>query len=205
MSSELIPHAKLLMGDADRERVVARLHTAVGEGRLTLGEFEDRMSGVLVARTFGEVEPFVADLPSAPAGPVTPSGPVDLSVTGSRIVRNNRWTVPTTLRLRGVGSSALLDFTQAIVTSSVVAIEVDLHGSSLRLIVPEGTSVDAGGTSLIGSSVKVRRVSEYAQPGQTGAHIVVTGSLKGSSIKASTPRERFWRRWFTSKRIQSQR
>ena len=62
MSSELVPNPKHLMADADRERVVTRLHGAVGEGRLTLGEFEDRVSGVLAARTFGEIEPFVADL-----------------------------------------------------------------------------------------------------------------------------------------------
>jgi hypothetical protein len=193
MSSELVPQGNLRMGDADRERVVARLHTAVGEGRLTLGEFEDRISGVLAARTFAEIEPYVVDLPAGPVAPVAPSGPVELSATGSKIVRNGRWAVPATLRLRGAGSSQLLDFTEAFVTTSVVHIEVDLRGSSLRLVVPEGTSVDAGGVSLVGSSVNVRRVSTSPQ---LGLHIVVTGTLTGSSIKAAPPRKPFWRRWF---------
>jgi hypothetical protein len=84
-----------------------------------------------------------------------------------------------------------------------VHIEVDLHGSSLRLLVPDGTTVDAAATSLIGSSAKVRRVDQYAQPGQAGTHVVVTGSLKGSSLRASPPRRWFWRRWFTPRRIRA--
>ena len=188
------------MSDADRERVVSRLHTAVGEGRLTLSEFEDRMAGVLEARTFGEVGPYLADLPSGPIAPAPPTGPVELSATGSKIVRNGRWTVPATLRVRNVGSSSVLDFTEAILTSSTVHIDVNLRGSSLRLIVPEGTSVDAGEASLVGSSVKVRRLPTYPHPGQLGMHVVVTGTVVGSSVKAAPPREWFWRRWFNRRR-----
>lgn len=194
MSNELVPNANLLMSDADRERFVTRLNTAVGEGRLTFSEFEERLSGVLAARTFGEITPYLADLPSGPVMPVAPSGPVELSATGSSLRRTGRWTVPAVLRVRGTGSSTVLDFTEAIVTSSVVHIDVSLRGSSLRLIVPEGTSVDAAATEMVGSSVKVRRISEYAQPGQTGTHIVVTGNLRGSSFKAAPPWRWFWRR-----------
>jgi len=34
MGSDLVPNANMLMADADRERVVARLHAAVAEGRI---------------------------------------------------------------------------------------------------------------------------------------------------------------------------
>jgi hypothetical protein len=186
-----------LMADADRERVVERLNTAVGEGRLTLTEFEDRVSGVLAARTFGEIEPFVADLPNARAV-VRPSGsgPVELSARGSNLRRSGRWTVPSELRIVAAGSSIRLDFTEAIMTSDVVHIDVDLRGSSIRMTVPEGSSVETAAASLVGSTTKVRHVSEYPEPGQRGTHFVVTGNLRGSSIRASTRRVWFWQRWF---------
>ena len=43
----------LRMSDADREVVFARLNAAAAEGRLTLAEFEERVDGVLRARTAG--------------------------------------------------------------------------------------------------------------------------------------------------------
>ncbi|MDQ6605526.1 MAG: DUF1707 domain-containing protein [Actinomycetota bacterium] len=41
----------ILAADADRERSVALLREAVGEGRLTLDEFSDRVAQAQVART----------------------------------------------------------------------------------------------------------------------------------------------------------
>jgi hypothetical protein len=182
------------MADADRERVVARLNTAVGEGRLTLGEFEDRVTGVLAARTYGEIEPYVADLPGPAQQAMTPpAGGAELSVRGSNLKRGGRWVVPAEMRIKASGSSIQLNFTEAVLTSSVVHIDVNLRGCSLRLTVPQGSSVDLGGASLAGSSAKVRHLTEYAAPGQPGAHFVVTGSLAGSSVKAAPPSE-FWAR-----------
>jgi hypothetical protein len=186
-----------LMADADRERVVARLNTAVGEGRLTLTEFEDRISGVLAARTFGEIEPYVADLPGLRTAALPASvGPVELNARGSNLTRSGRWTVPAEMRIVASGSSIRLDFTEAILTSSVVHIDVDIRGCSLRMTVPEGSSVETAATSLTGSSTKIRHVPEYAVPGQMGTHFVVSGNLRGSSIKAAPPRIWFWQRWF---------
>ncbi|WP_245736873.1 DUF1707 SHOCT-like domain-containing protein [Micromonospora pattaloongensis] len=50
--------------DRDREAVVVRLGAAAGEGRLTLVEFEDRSGQAYVAKTYGELDALVADLPS---------------------------------------------------------------------------------------------------------------------------------------------
>lgn len=51
--------------DADRDQVVSRLHAAATEGRLAADELEDRVSAALRARTYGELDAIVADLPSA--------------------------------------------------------------------------------------------------------------------------------------------
>jgi hypothetical protein len=49
--------------DAERERTVARLHDAVGEGRLDLAEAEERTAAAYAARYRDELDPLLADLP----------------------------------------------------------------------------------------------------------------------------------------------
>ena len=57
--------------DAEREAVVAALHRAVGEGRLTADEAGDRVATVYVARFRAELAGSLADLPDT-RGPASP-------------------------------------------------------------------------------------------------------------------------------------
>jgi hypothetical protein len=57
--------ASLRASDADRERVAERLRHAATEGRLLPEELDDRLGATFSARTYGELDPLVADLPSA--------------------------------------------------------------------------------------------------------------------------------------------
>jgi hypothetical protein len=50
--------------DADRERIVERLHAAAVEGRLRPDELEARLEAALSASTYLELDQVVADLPS---------------------------------------------------------------------------------------------------------------------------------------------
>ena len=54
--------------EADREQVAGRLRSALEEGRLTLDEYDERLRTVYQAKTFGDLDRVVADLPApAPA------------------------------------------------------------------------------------------------------------------------------------------
>jgi hypothetical protein len=61
--------ATLRASDADREQVAERLRHAAAEGRLLAEEFEERLGTALSARTYGELDAIVSDLPSASVGP----------------------------------------------------------------------------------------------------------------------------------------
>jgi hypothetical protein len=50
-------------GNADRERVVAQLNAAFAEGRLDVGELDERVAAAYAAKTLGELVPLTADLP----------------------------------------------------------------------------------------------------------------------------------------------
>lgn len=52
--------------DVDREVVVATLRDAYTAGRLTLDEFDERMSNAYASRTWGDLRRLTADLPSEP-------------------------------------------------------------------------------------------------------------------------------------------
>jgi Domain of unknown function (DUF1707) len=56
----------LRASDSDRDDVVERLRSATAEGRLRVSELEQRLEIAFRARTYGELDPLVADLPAAP-------------------------------------------------------------------------------------------------------------------------------------------
>ncbi|MFI5826063.1 DUF1707 domain-containing protein [Streptomyces sp. NPDC051578] len=53
----------LRAADVDREAVAEQLRVAAGEGRLGLAELEERLDRTYAAKTYGELDVLVADLP----------------------------------------------------------------------------------------------------------------------------------------------
>jgi hypothetical protein len=60
-SMERVP--ALRASDFDREQVAERLRHATAEGRLSADELEDRLGTLYAARTYGELDALLADLP----------------------------------------------------------------------------------------------------------------------------------------------
>jgi hypothetical protein len=58
-------HALLRASDADRDAVAERLRQAAVEGRLEPDELEQRLHAALRARTYGELDRLLRDLPMA--------------------------------------------------------------------------------------------------------------------------------------------
>ena len=59
--------------DADRDRVVEFLNGAYTEGRLTKDEYDERLEQALSARTYGDLDLLIADLPAAHATMAPPA------------------------------------------------------------------------------------------------------------------------------------
>ncbi len=88
--------ATLRASDADRELIAERLRQAATEGRLLAEEFEERLGAALSARTYGELDAVVADLPAPRAavsrpprrgvGPVRPVVAVLVALTIATMV-----------------------------------------------------------------------------------------------------------------------
>lgn len=57
------PMENMRAADTDRHKVADQLKAALDEGRLSLGEYDDRVREVYAARTYGELLDLVSDLP----------------------------------------------------------------------------------------------------------------------------------------------
>ena len=187
-------HRDLRAGDSDREAVARVLHDAHGEGRLDLTEVDERLATVYAARTYGELEAVVEDLPgvrlpwatraTAVVPAAAPAAPLTLSANMTTEKRVGVWEVPPQIVAVPSASDVKLDFREAICPHERVHIEV--HGSmgSLVLIVPDDWSVDTDGVSSGWGSVKNRHRAPAA-PGRPT--IVVTGKAGMGTVKTRGP------------------
>src|SRR3954447_2570963 len=60
---EDMERAQMRAGDGDRQQVAARLKQALDEGRLDLGEYDERLQRTYAAKTFGDLNGLLDDLP----------------------------------------------------------------------------------------------------------------------------------------------
>jgi hypothetical protein len=65
--------AEMRASDSDRDAVVSDLSEHLQAGRLTAGEFDERMGRALAARTWGELRALLADLPATRLAPPAPA------------------------------------------------------------------------------------------------------------------------------------
>ena len=184
MAGELAPRPQIRVSDAERNLVVEQLNQAVGEGRLTLTEFEDRVQGVLAARTHDDLAPFVADLPVTAA-------PEELVLRprASSVKRSGRWIVPRRVVVEAKAAGVRLDLTEAQIAAPTVDVLLDLKASSITLILPRGASATVHDVELYASSAKAK------VPESGGLHVVVRGRLNSSSLKVRYQRRFLRWRW----------
>jgi len=65
----------LRAADVDRQFVADRLKAALDEGRLSLHEYDDRLRETYAARTYGDLDKLLSDLPRASRSQLMPSAP----------------------------------------------------------------------------------------------------------------------------------
>jgi hypothetical protein len=140
----------LRASDADRDRVLAMLGEAVGDGRLTPDEHLDRVQRACSARTLGELAELTADLAAPSAQPVRLDGGRVISGVFGPARRDGRWVVPESVTVTAMFGEVDVDFTQAILQARHVKVFATVIGGRLRLIVPDGVSVVVTGHAVLG-------------------------------------------------------
>jgi Domain of unknown function (DUF1707) len=174
----------LRASDADRDRVIAMLSAAVGDGRLTMNEHTERVERAYSARTLGELAVLTSDLvePSAQPFRLDHRGPV-LAVFG-RDRRDGRWVVPATVPVVALFGEVVLDLREALLQSARVVVHATVLGGTLELIVPEGVAVDLQGTAVL-----TRKINRTQRSTIAGMPVVEVRAVAfGGTIRVTTPR-----------------
>ncbi|MFC6092870.1 DUF1707 domain-containing protein [Saccharothrix sp. BKS2] len=169
------------VSDAEREHVVELLQKAIGRGLITLDEFTERTDTALAAKTRAELNAVLMDLPGVvhrdEATPVRERQ--ELRATMSSVNRRGRWSVPRQLVVHNRMGSTDLDFREAAIPHAVVDIELDVTAGSVKLVLPEGATVDADGVELAASNLK-----DKVGTGANGRpHFVVHGQVRAGSVE----------------------
>jgi Domain of unknown function (DUF1707) len=131
----------LRASDVDRERVVAVLAEAFGDGRLTLDEHSDRVQRAYQARTLGELAGLTTDLVPAGSQPLQVDDSRSVTAFFSTLRREGRWVMPDRLSVTAVGGHVVLDLREAMLQSLHSILHATLVGGQLHILVPEGVTV----------------------------------------------------------------
>lgn len=155
--------AGIRASDADRDRIADILREAMAEGRLTAEEHAERVDLVYRAKTLGELEPLVRDLPvqdtsarrSSPAygfDAEAPSGPAEnLVAVFSSSTRRGRWRVGGRTNAFAVFGSVEIDLTEALFGQRLTVINATSIFGSVEIKVPENISLRGSGTGIFGN------------------------------------------------------
>jgi hypothetical protein len=155
-----------------RASAAARLNEAVGDGRLTLGEFSERLDRAYAARTCGDLAPLTADLPAR--DPVRGPGRLRRVMLG--IFWDSRRAGPqpledeiTAIALLG---DAVIDLRQAKATSTGITIRAYALLNDVDVIVPEGVAVELTGVAVVGDH---RNMATPVPPGTSRFAVKIHG------------------------------
>lgn len=160
----------LRASDQDRDRVAEVLRSAAADGRLTLDELDERLDQLYRAKTYGEIEPVVGDLPDVAelerltdAAPVrrpgrdesgkrvggTPGSRSSKAIFGG-IQRRGQWVVPKRYRVKVVFGGADLDLRKATLEEPEVVIETKAVFGGVQVVVPPDIAVVIDGVGIFG-------------------------------------------------------
>lgn len=176
---------------ADRDRIVDVLRVAAGDGRLTMGELDERVEAALSARTVGELAVLTADLPEAVTqGAVEADDVVRIEQEGSSTRRGDAWVVPRRLEVRSAWGEVTLDFTDAVITQDTLHIDLDMRGGALKVLTRPGVVVDTDALVANYSKIKARPAAEAP----VVLRVRITGEINFGQVVVRPPRRGFGRR-----------
>jgi Domain of unknown function (DUF1707)/Cell wall-active antibiotics response 4TMS YvqF len=188
----------------DRERVAQVLHNAMAEGRLTVTELEERLDKVYAAKTFGDLEPLLRDLPIGNQAvhltlPPPAAGTQPVQVPGNRIGgrgtstgavaimsgadRKGLWTLPPTFTSFALMGGIELDLTQARFEEAETTIQAFAFMGGIEIYVPDDIVVQVNGVGFMGAFENHSNSDGQPRPGAPVVKITGLAFWGGVDVK----------------------
>ncbi|MFJ4919693.1 DUF1707 domain-containing protein [Streptomyces sp. NPDC088725] len=159
--------AGIRASDADRDRIADILREALAEGRLDAEEHAERIDSVYRAKTMGELEPLVRDLPVPGAGGRTAAGsttsayaygPQDPHASAEAVVaifssatRKGRWRIGAKTNTFALFGNVEIDVTEALFGQRTSVINATSIFGSVVVRVPENLTLRGRGVGIFGN------------------------------------------------------
>jgi hypothetical protein len=198
--------------DADRDRVADILREALAEGRLDAEEHAERVEAVYRAKTVGELEPLIADLPAGQQqrGPAAGPAPAPRAATvaprpeqapahghglhhngGKNVVavlsgaaRHGRWRVSGKVNAVAVCGGVEIDLTEAIFEQQHIVINATAICGGVEIRVPENVSLRGSGTGIMGGfEVREGESNEPDAPVVVIQGVALWGGVEAKRVK----------------------
>lgn len=192
----------LRAADSDRDQVSTVLSTAYAEGRLSREEYDERLDGLLAAKTFDDLVGLTGDLVDAgpaPATVATPGPRIDTVAASeetdrmvavfSGVERKGTWRVRRRIESYAVFGGIDLDLREATFESPVTEITGVWCFGGLDIKVPAGVEVRDQTMGIFGGS----DVKNVGEPTPGGPVLVIKGMaiFGGVSVKGPKPSRRW--------------
>jgi DUF1707 SHOCT-like domain len=187
----------LRASDAEREQTAETLRRAMGEGRLSVEELEERLRAAYTAPTVRELELLVSDVtvPGAVAGAaVSPAGTSGVRVRegpgGDRWVvsimsgheRKGRWRIAERCTVLNIMGGSEIDLNDVELSGPVTQLNVYsvMGGGEVR--VPDGVSVEVSNVAIMGGN-DVQLGDQVVPPGGPVIRIRLVSIMGGTGVK----------------------
>lgn len=177
--------AQVRIGDRQREAVDGRLRDALGEGVLTLAEYDERAGQCWAAVTQSELDVLTADLPAPTLLPVAPAPASGTTRRVLAVMSESDLASPVLpgddVTATAVMGSAKVDLRRENLPSQLRVRATAVMGE-IQVLVPPGTTVHLSGAAIAGER-KVR-----TQPPSAGGPVVhVHATAVMGSVQVSDP------------------
>ncbi|THA24721.1 DUF1707 and DUF2154 domain-containing protein [Streptomyces sp. RKND-216] len=189
--------ADVRASDADRDRVADILREALAEGRLDADEHSERLDAVYAAKTMGQLEPLVRDLPQ-PVGrtALRPAAAFDVAPHGdegaadnavaifSGATRRGSWRIGRKTNAFACFGGVDIDLTQAVFTQREIVINATAVFGGVDIRIPENVTLRGRGTGIFGGF----DVRSHDSPDPDAPVVVVKGLALFGGVSARPKR-----------------
>lgn len=188
---------EMRVSDAERDLIAQRLNQAVGEGRLTLTEYNERVGLAYAAVTRGELDRVVADLPAV-AAPAPAPVPVRHNPQAeqtkwvvsfmSGATRKGRWRVTRKTAAIAVMGGTDIDLRRAEFPGPEITVVAVAVMGGIEITVPPGVRVEVSGFSFMGGK-EVKVHDEDLPPNAPVVHVKGFALMGGIDIRTKPVRK----------------
>jgi hypothetical protein len=152
---------ELRASDAEREQTAETLRQAMGDGRLSVEELEERLRAAYSAPTVRELELLVSDVTVPSAAPAGAGGlPVREGPGGDRWVvsimsgheRKGRWRIAERCTVLNIMGGSEIDLNDVELSEPVTQLNVYTVMGGAEIRVPDGVDVEVSNVAILGGN-----------------------------------------------------